>query len=180
MFTFVFSWIDYSDGRKKFQDLEADTILSEKEKTNARLLQSEYHTFQCPICLESFKNVDQESLNRGKQLPGVNKIDKIGNERNTGALYNDVPMIGSDGLPLKLLRCGHVLDQSCWNCWVESSKIYPSKCPICRQDIGRSYSKRSERSFENSRHIQSDHVDMIRLRTIPIWEIRNQYGSLSV
>lgn len=43
---------------------------------------------------------------------------------------------GSDGNPLKLLRCGHVFDESCWAEWVSSGRGDVTKCPVCRMDIG--------------------------------------------
>ena len=43
---------------------------------------------------------------------------------------------GSDGKPLKLLRCGHVFDESCWLDWVQSGNGQYDKCPICRTDVG--------------------------------------------
>jgi uncharacterized membrane protein YgcG len=43
---------------------------------------------------------------------------------------------GSDGQPIKLLRCGHVFDESCWAEWVSSGRGDVTKCPVCRMDIG--------------------------------------------
>ena len=52
-----------------------------------------------------------------------------------------MPLFGSDNLPLKLLRCGHTLDQTCWKHWVDSSVSNGNgnhlECPICRQEIGK-------------------------------------------
>eukprot|EP00526_Cylindrotheca_closterium_P012057 CAMPEP_0113659736 /NCGR_PEP_ID=MMETSP0017_2-20120614/32523_1 /TAXON_ID=2856 /ORGANISM="Cylindrotheca closterium" /LENGTH=463 /DNA_ID=CAMNT_0000574319 /DNA_START=47 /DNA_END=1438 /DNA_ORIENTATION=+ /assembly_acc=CAM_ASM_000147 len=44
--------------------------------------------------------------------------------------------IGSDERPIKLLRCGHVFDASCWEEWVNSGQGQVSKCPICKKDVG--------------------------------------------
>ncbi len=46
--------------------------------------------------------------------------------------------VGSDDLPIKLLRCGHVFDESCWSEWVSSGQGNVSKCPICKMDVGHS------------------------------------------
>jgi uncharacterized membrane protein YgcG len=46
-----------------------------------------------------------------------------------------MPPKGSDGLPLKLLRCGHVFDETCWINWVNSGHGHYNKCPICREDV---------------------------------------------
>ncbi|CAJ1934531.1 unnamed protein product [Cylindrotheca closterium] len=45
---------------------------------------------------------------------------------------------GSDDRPIKLLRCGHVFDASCWEEWVNSGQGQVSKCPICKKDVGES------------------------------------------
>ena len=47
-----------------------------------------------------------------------------------------VPTHGSDGLPLKLLRCGHVFDETCWKEYVTTGHGDIRVCPICKQDIG--------------------------------------------
>lgn len=44
--------------------------------------------------------------------------------------------VGSDDLPIKLLRCGHVFDETCWAEWVNSGQGNVSKCPICKKDVG--------------------------------------------
>mmetsp|Transcript_21112 Transcript_21112/g.60257 ORF Transcript_21112/g.60257 Transcript_21112/m.60257 type:complete len:449 (-) Transcript_21112:1510-2856(-) len=44
--------------------------------------------------------------------------------------------VGSDERPIKLLRCGHVFDQSCWEEWVNSGSGNVTRCPICQQDVG--------------------------------------------
>jgi hypothetical protein len=44
--------------------------------------------------------------------------------------------VGSDDQPIKLLRCGHVFDESCWSEWVNSGQGNVSKCPICQKDVG--------------------------------------------
>jgi uncharacterized membrane protein YgcG len=44
--------------------------------------------------------------------------------------------VGSDDRPIKLLRCGHVFDATCWEEWVGSGQGQVSKCPICKKDVG--------------------------------------------
>jgi uncharacterized membrane protein YgcG len=44
--------------------------------------------------------------------------------------------VGSDDQPIKLLRCGHVFDESCWSEWVNSGQGNVTKCPICQKDVG--------------------------------------------
>jgi uncharacterized membrane protein YgcG len=43
---------------------------------------------------------------------------------------------GSDGHPIKLLRCGHVFDESCWSEWVSTGRGDVMKCPVCRMKVG--------------------------------------------
>ncbi|OEU17984.1 hypothetical protein FRACYDRAFT_238415 [Fragilariopsis cylindrus CCMP1102] len=45
--------------------------------------------------------------------------------------------IGSDSKPIKILRCGHVFDESCFLEWItygHGGDI--TKCPICRSEVG--------------------------------------------
>ena len=50
----------------------------------------------------------------------------------------DIPTVGSDDRPIKLLRCGHIFDMTCWQTWVDSGTGgNPWICPVCRQDVGR-------------------------------------------
>ena len=44
--------------------------------------------------------------------------------------------VGSDGLPIRLLRCGHVFDETCYHEWVSSGRCNATKCPVCRADVG--------------------------------------------
>merc|ERR1712165_240450 len=46
--------------------------------------------------------------------------------------------IGKDGQPVKLLRCGHVFCQSCFDDWVQMGRSDVFKCPVCKQDISNS------------------------------------------
>ena len=59
-------------------------------------LMMEYNVQTCPICLEPFPSDDDDATDND----------------------NGIPKIGSDKLPIKLLRCGHAFDQTCWKCYV--------------------------------------------------------------
>jgi len=83
----------------------------------AKLLQEAFSCSVCPICLEEFPT--KEGTTESVETKTVDPL----------------PTVGSDGLPLKLLRRGHVFDLSCWNCWVEKGQGNPLKCPLCHQDI---------------------------------------------
>jgi uncharacterized membrane protein YgcG len=48
----------------------------------------------------------------------------------------DSPEMGSDQQPIKLLRCGHIFDETCWSEWVSSGQGTVTKCPICQKDVG--------------------------------------------
>ena len=98
---------------------------------------------QCPICLESFdltpgKEPDtyMSSLDKNEQRPKqMKRVDSYG-----------IPLIGTDEEPVKMLRCGHIFDSSCWSMWVDSGQGNPFICPVCRQDVGRT--KRGQRNAE--------------------------------
>jgi len=120
-FTFSFAiWGEYRDRFRRWQHTERRSKLSHSDKIRAMSLQEEYQCSHCPICLEEFPQ-------------SVKNKDSASQEGATG---DSVPIIGSDGLPIKLLRCGHTFDYSCWKCWVDRGNGDPCKCPVCRQDIG--------------------------------------------
>eukprot|EP00980_Cylindrotheca_fusiformis_P013999 scaffold3653_cov124-Cylindrotheca_fusiformis.AAC.2 len=62
--------------------------------------------------------------------------------------------IGSDNQPIKLLRCGHVFDETCWAEWVNSGHGDVSKCPICKKDVGV-----EEPAVENTEPLQQPLID---------------------
>ena len=49
-----------------------------------------------------------------------------------------IPLLGTDDKPIKLLRCGHIFDMTCWQMWVDSGQGNVLICPVCRQDVGAS------------------------------------------
>lgn len=88
---------------------QVESHLSELDRGRAEALQGRYRCTSCPICFEDFQ---------------------------TPAEPGDQPKTGSDGQPLKLLRCGHVFDETCWSEWVSSGQGNVRRCPICNQDVG--------------------------------------------
>lgn len=150
-FTFVFAaWGEYRDRQKRMRYAESRSRLTTTEKEKARSLQKEYHTMTCAICLEPFDFGDAECGN-------AKNFDGKKNHRTSGAALRRVdsfgiPLIGNDGHPLKMLRCGHVFDETCWRTWVNCGHGDPCKCPICRQDVGgkRSSSSSSLSSLSGS------------------------------
>lgn len=87
---------------------QVETQLSQLDRDRAQALQGRYECTSCPICLENFETTPE----------GGGPVNK-----------------GSDGLPLKLLRCGHVFDETCWSEWVSSGTGNVRRCPICQQDV---------------------------------------------
>jgi len=109
---------------------KVESQLSELDRSRAEALQGRYDCTSCPICLEAFPP---------EPTPGLTKN-------------------GSDMLPLKLLRCGHVFDETCWNEWINSGQGTVRRCPICQQDVGLSKGNNSDTCglIQNNRMQQDD------------------------
>jgi uncharacterized membrane protein YgcG len=99
------------DHRQARTYAHVQTQLSQLDRDRAEALQGRYQCTSCPICLENFQPAPD-----GGSGPA--------------------PMKGSDGLPLKLLRCGHVFDETCWSEWVSLGTGNVRRCPVCQQDVG--------------------------------------------
>ena len=133
IFTFFFgAWGEYRDRRKRWQYTESRSKLNGFEKEKARLLQRDFKTSACPICLELF-DCDEDQKLDSKQSDGrtflsgtLKRVDSYG-----------IPLYGSDRKRIKLLRCGHIFCESCWKGWVHSGYGNPCICPVCRQDVGK-------------------------------------------
>mmetsp|Transcript_5676 Transcript_5676/g.7459 ORF Transcript_5676/g.7459 Transcript_5676/m.7459 type:complete len:494 (-) Transcript_5676:1272-2753(-) len=111
----VFSIFGFSMWSSRRQTMEQRNYaqvashLDEIDRARALALQGQFKAVSCPICLEAFeKEEGEEDFSKG-----------------------------SDGQPIKLLRCGHVFDESCWEEWVSSGQGQVDKCPICKHDVGR-------------------------------------------
>lgn len=158
-FTFAFgAWGEYRDRRKRWQYAEQRSRLSSVEREKASLLQQDYRSRSCPICLENYDYgdekpdsftdsveslpalVDEDDLKKPSSaekeslVDGGKRVDKYG-----------IPIRGADGKRIKLLRCGHIFCETCWKGWVHSGCGNPCNCPMCRQDVGKNPSKRSSR-----------------------------------
>ena len=140
VFTFCFAtWGEWRD-RKRILFQESKTILNANERKKARLLQRDFKTSHCPICLEPFVDEmeQQQCVEADKKdnplKPELKRIDSWG-----------IPLSGSDGKPIKMLRCGHIFDVSCWKAWVESGSGNPWACPVCRQSVTRSKQRMGSR-----------------------------------
>jgi len=138
IFTFVFAtWGECRDRRKRIFFAERRSRMTAAEREKAMALQRGFGTKMCPICLEPFdstpdndSDTETNSLNKEdspkKQTSKVRRVDNL-----------DVPLVGSDGKPIKILRCGHIFDMTCWQMWIDSGQGNPWICPVCRQDVGR-------------------------------------------
>lgn len=122
----------FSDKWQRKEDMEyarLRTELSRLDRDNALSLQGKYECTSCPICLENFQGVN-------KNQTQSNDEDEPSNDTNqTKVSCKFVPTTGSDGLPLKLLRCGHVFDETCWSEYVSAKDGDVHVCPICKQDL---------------------------------------------
>jgi len=137
--TFLFAtWGECRDRRKRIFFVERRSRMTAAEKQKARLLQQGFATKMCPICLEPFdlapdKDTDaaiqispDKEKSPPKQKQKMKRVDSLG-----------VPLMGADDQPIKMLRCGHIFDETCWSMWVNSGHGNPMICPVCRQDVGR-------------------------------------------
>lgn len=123
--TFLFgAWGEYRDRRKRWQYAERRSNMSPVEREKARHLQREFKTKACPICLENF--VDESNGGSPSAFGVFRRVDSFG-----------IPLRGNDDKPIKMLRCGHIFDETCWRQWVNSGQGNPCICPVCRQDVGR-------------------------------------------
>eukprot|EP00540_Astrosyne_radiata_P005244 CAMPEP_0116824804 /NCGR_PEP_ID=MMETSP0418-20121206/1602_1 /TAXON_ID=1158023 /ORGANISM="Astrosyne radiata, Strain 13vi08-1A" /LENGTH=271 /DNA_ID=CAMNT_0004453219 /DNA_START=124 /DNA_END=939 /DNA_ORIENTATION=- len=105
---FVF-WNIRRQQREQRVYAQVESQLSQMDRDRAEALQGRYQCTSCPICLEDFQPSDDD---------------------------DNVQRKGSDGQPLKLLRCGHVFCETCWNEWVTTGQGNVRRCPICQQDVG--------------------------------------------
>jgi len=127
------------DKKKRLEDVERRSRLSSIDREKAKLLQCAFKTSACPICLEPFHSGSDEMSTL------ILKTDGYG-----------IPQNGSDGLPLKMLRCGHIFDLSCWKSWVHSGYGNPNLCPVCRQDISNNDFTDSNCSIQNNSSILNE------------------------
>jgi len=134
----------YKDRREKKQYAEVRSQLSKLDRDRALALQGQYECNSCAICLADFApptsgEGEMSPLKGGDQCGETNTCsDKASMNGNAdgNTTKKKLPTIGSDGRPLKLLRCGHAFDMTCWEEWIRSGHSDPSKCPICKQDVG--------------------------------------------
>mmetsp|Transcript_5769 Transcript_5769/g.17135 ORF Transcript_5769/g.17135 Transcript_5769/m.17135 type:complete len:835 (-) Transcript_5769:49-2553(-) len=218
VFTFCFgAWGEYRDRRKRWQYAESRSQLTPIEKEKARLLQKDFKTQSCPICLEPFDyevdgsggggggsggdDVPTESKSlldhvdggnddndhekdgdgdeEGGAMEGRSCFDNITSTENEARARQQqqqqqeqqkaisspmlrrvdtygIPLRGPDKQQIKMLRCGHIFCDTCWKNWVHSGYGNPCFCPVCRQDVGKTSTKRRRRNDPNDRSSRSN------------------------
>ena len=180
MFTFFFgAWGELRERRKRWQYAETRSKLTPFEREKARLLQREFKSRSCPICLENFDY--GEDLFLGEEVEEIggtvttttittttssqssSSLMSSTNSSSLGRNSSDnlkrvdsygIPLCGGDRKTIKLLRCGHIFCNSCWMSWVHSGHGNPCICPVCRQDIGKSSSKNNNNNRRRRRNQQ--------------------------
>lgn len=127
---------EYRDRRKRQEIAERVSEMNDAERQKARKMQQSFQTLSCPICLEPFGNdsdLKSGSDSDREDIKIMPRVDSFG-----------IPLSGSDGEKLKILRCGHAFDASCWKIWISSpSCTDPGLCPVCRVDIAKSQDVKS-------------------------------------
>jgi hypothetical protein len=164
IFTFFFgAWGEYRDRRKRWQYAEVRSRLTKADQERARVLQSQYKTVHCPICLESFQSIEDIDDDVEKDSCNTKHGDSL-----------DIPLRGNDSRPVKMLRCGHIFDETCWKAWVNSGYGNPCICPVCRQDVGKgTHEDQCERVMTNR---VSNFTAAHRGHPSPFWDVGN-HGS---
>jgi len=118
--------------------------LSEIDHAMALVLQGKYKATSCPICLEAFQiGKDDDAicpfLKSNRKEHDINCCHEESDSRSKKV---GTTMKGSDGFAVKLLRCGHVFDETCFNELVNSScNGNVSRRPICKPDVGKNESR---------------------------------------
>jgi len=148
----IVAWAFVSAGRQARHRAEyaaAQAQLNQLDRERAEALAGRYQQTSCPICLEAFQDApapgDTSTAGDGNEGDaststvagdGDEGDAKVDDEDEDGAAPSPrpfVPKVGSDGRPVKLLRCGHCFDQSCFDAWVETNPDAAMRCPICRE-----------------------------------------------
>eukprot|EP00980_Cylindrotheca_fusiformis_P006853 scaffold1434_cov107-Cylindrotheca_fusiformis.AAC.3 len=187
IFTFFFgAWGEFRERRKRWQYAESRSKLSQVEHEKARLLQRQFKTKSCPICLETFDYGEDLFLENGESATSVEEGKDLDEQRHFCSIFgrsndanssskdrsssnsNSLRRVDSYGIPLhggderssvKLLRCGHIFCESCWKGWVHSGHGNPCICPVCRQDVGKpSKNRRRRRQQQQLLQEQSDNA----------------------
>ena len=137
----IFGFVFTSARRQRAQQRQyaaAAAHLDELERARAQALQGHFQMESCPICLEAFPKEEQDGQEQQQQQENANH-------------HPTITTMGSDGQPIKLLRCGHCFDESCWAEWVNTGRGQVDKCPVCQQSVGRRSPPEEPQTTANTR-----------------------------
>ena len=131
----------WKDMRQRRDYARVSSQLNEIDRARAEALQGQYCATSCPICLEEWEMEDDHEIT------------------NANGQQRRVAKVGSDGQPIKLLRCGHCMDESCWAEWVNSGRGTITKCPICQQDVGTEPTAATDQNRTNTNNTNNLRLD---------------------
>ena len=123
------AFLVWRDRRRRRQYAAATAQLNELDRARAEALQGRFQATSCPICLEPFR--------MDKTSPCSEVVDATttalpgGLQQQSPPPPPPLPRFGSDGRPLRLLRCGHMFDESCWEDWLKTTSGRLDRCCIC-------------------------------------------------
>lgn len=146
---------EYRDRQLRYEDAELVSEMDSVERIKARRKLKSYNELSCPICLEPFMSNENESEGEGDR-GGEDGSDRKSRQKMPRVDSFGIPICGSDKKILKILRCGHAFDETCWRIWISSEACTdPFLCPVCRTDIAHSREDRpaDENGGELSRSV---------------------------
>jgi hypothetical protein len=121
----IVHWNARRDQARRRQFAEMTKQLSELDRARAEALQGRYQVTSCPICLECFPGAPIDESETVYISKASGPIDSARMEVR----------LGCDGKPIKLLRCGHCFDDTCFAEWIRTGNGQVDKCPICKAPI---------------------------------------------
>ena len=151
--------------KKKFEFVQLQSQLSRIDRDQALSLQGKYQCTSCPICLEDFQgvepqdendNITEHSTSMKRELVHVDENseeqsnadeespDEVTENDQNPTSSTFIPTIGHDGLPLKLLRCGHVFCKTCWMDYITTGHGDITVCPICKESVASPETKQTQ------------------------------------
>merc|ERR1712226_448340 len=96
----------------------------------------------------------------GEKKNGAEEQEVRNNHGKAHCRHHCRRRLGSDGLPLRMLPCGHVFDETCWREWVDSEQVNHHfsnqntsshrQCPVCREDFGKKTKTNSNDDLNNN------------------------------
>jgi uncharacterized membrane protein YgcG len=159
MFGFVSTSIR-KERQERREYVKVSSQLNEIDRSRAEALQGRFQALSCPICLEEFTSArDSSTTDCGNEVHTEKDSEKRDKRFGTSSLR------GSDGHPLKLLRCGHVFCDSCFSDWVISGhhkKV--DKCPICQQNVNEDRAHESSVLIDNNNNNNNINTDQEVMR----------------